>query len=491
MTDTLYTETYRPQFHFTAAQGWLNDPNGLVFYEGEYHLFFQHNPFGTEWGHMTWGHAVSPDLLHWRQLPHALLPDHLGTMFSGCAVVDWQNTAGFQGGADRTLVALYTAAGGTSPESDGHPFTQCLASSTDRGRTWAKYAGNPVLPHIVGGNRDPKVTWHAGSQRWVMALYLDGHDYAFFASPDLKTWTHLHNMAVCDCTECPDFFEMPVDGTTVDGTTDDGRRHPERVDDSSLAGHDRQSKDAPAPNHPDRRWVWTAANGRYLVGTFDGQRFTPEAEHGSGEYAPHIADWGANYYAVQTFSDMPDGRRIQIAWMAGGQYPGMPFNQQMSFPCELTLHRTPEGFRLRRRPAREVARLHEQSFVCADVPLGPEPVWLADTGAAPLHIVATFALGDAAEAGLRVHGEPITYDTAAHLLTCLGRSAPCEPLDGTLQLEVLVDRTSIEVFANQGRVSLTSCCLPTDAEPGVSAYATGGAARLQSLEVHTLRSIWS
>ncbi len=322
-TDVLYDETYRPQFHFTAQKNWLNDPNGLVYYKGEYHLFFQHNPESTSWGNMTWGHAVSKDMVHWQQLPHAIERDKLGTIFSGSAVVDWNNTSGFgQSGkdAEKPLVALYTAAGDTSPESKGQPFTQCLAYSIDQGRTWTKYAGNPVVKHIIGGNRDPKVIWYAPTKHWVMALYLDGIDYALLTSPDLKSWTQVQKMSLPGCGECPDFFELGVKG---DGKT--------------------------------RKWVFTAANGQYLVGVFDGEKFTPEQPL-------QQVDFGANYYAVQSYSDIPpaDGRRIQIAWMTGGSYPQMPFNQQMSFPCELTLRKTEDGLRMYRWPVKEISNLYEK-----------------------------------------------------------------------------------------------------------------------------------
>jgi fructan beta-fructosidase len=150
--EPLYREKYRPQFHFTPKKGWLNDPNGLVFHQGEYHLFFQHNPFDTKWGKMTWGHAISTDLVHWTQMANALEPDRMGAMFSGSAVVDWDNTAGFKKGVEKTLVTVCTAAGGTSPDSKGQPFTQCIAYSTDRGRTWTKYAGNPVVPHTTSAS---------------------------------------------------------------------------------------------------------------------------------------------------------------------------------------------------------------------------------------------------------------------------------------------------------------------------------------------------
>ena len=179
-SETLYREKLRPQFHFSPRRGWNNDPNGLVYYKGEYHLFFQHNPYGWDWGNMHWGHAVSPDLIHWKELPVALYPDEHGTMFSGSAVVDWNNTAGFQTGAEKVLVCIFTAA--------GSPFTQGIAYSNDRGRTWTKYANNPVLPHIIGDNRDPKVIWYAPEEKWVMALFLDKSDFALFSSKDLKKW---------------------------------------------------------------------------------------------------------------------------------------------------------------------------------------------------------------------------------------------------------------------------------------------------------------
>ncbi len=446
----LYREKWRPQFHFTARQNWHNDPNGLVFYKGEYHLFFQHNPTGIDWGNMTWGHAVSPDLVHWQQFPHAIFPDRLGTIFSGSAVVDWQNTAGFQSGREKTLVAIYTAAGDTSPESKGVKFTQCLAYSNDRGRTWTKYERNPVLPHVVGSNRDPKVVWHASSQRWIMTLFKDGNTYAFFASPDLKTWTPLQDLTVPDCGECPDFFEMPVTG-------------------------DRRT----------RKWVWTAANGHYLVGTFDGTRFTAET-------GPHVSDWGKNFYAVQTYSDIPpsDGRRIQIAWMNGGKYPDMPFNQQMSFPCELRLKAFPEGLRLCRLPVRELESLRARTHSWKDRALRPGDNPLAGLAGDLFEIRVEIEPGEASAVRLEIRSEPVHYSVPEKTLTCLGRTAPCELSGGRLRLQILVDRTSLEVFGNDGKASMTSCFLPDPANRSLSLQAVGGTARVVTLKVFELRSAW-
>jgi fructan beta-fructosidase len=449
---TRYHETYRPQFHFSPRQNWMNDPNGLVYYRGEYHLFFQHNPVSIQWGNMTWGHATSPDLVHWEQLDHALWPDRLGTMFSGSAVVDWANTTGFQIGDEKPLVAIYTAAGGTSPESADQPFTQCLAYSTDCGRTWTKYAGNPVLPHIRGGNRDPKVIWHTPSERWIMVLYLDGADFAFFASPDLKTWTHLHDLTMPECSECPDFFELPV-----------------------------------ADDPTEQKWIFIAANGHYLVGAFDGERFTPES-------GPHIADWGANYYAVQTYSDIPasDGRRIQLAWMAKGVYPDMPFNQQMNFPTTLTLRRTPDGVRLYREPIREIETLRADRHTWANLPLRPGENPLAGLAGDLYDLCAEIELGEAAEVGLRLRGAAISYDVPAATLTCLGCTAPLAPVAarGQIKLRILLDRTTIEVFGNDGAVVMSSCFVPEPGNRALEICAAGGAARLLTLEVCELRSAW-
>jgi levanase/fructan beta-fructosidase len=311
---------------------------------------------------------------------------------------------------------------------------------------------------VAGENRDPKVVWHAASARWIMALYKAGNDFAFFASPDLKRWTHLHDITVPGCDECPDFFEMPVAGE-------------------------------PEGEPDERRWVWTAANGRYLIGEFDGQRFTPET-------GPHIADGGANFYAVQTYSDIPAndgarseirGRRIQIAWMAGGKYPGMPFNQQMSFPCELRLARTADGLRLRRYPVAEIELLRARSHEIADVELADGQELQVGAGEL-LDVEAEIETGDAVEVGLRLRGETVAYRVAEQALTCLGRAATLPARDGRIRLRALVDRTSIEVFGDEGAASLTSCFLADPSQLAVTAFASGGKARLVRLALHELRS---
>ena len=451
-TTALYGEAARPQFHFTARENWLNDPNGLVFFDGDYHLFYQYNPFGNEWGNMHWGHAVSPDLVHWTELPIALFPDALGTMYSGSAVVDWSNTTGLQTGDAPPLVAAYTAAGGDDPASAGEQYTQCLAFSHDRGRTWEKYAGNPVLPHRAGQNRDPKVIWDPAHCQWIICLYLEGNDFALYTTPNLKQWTHLETFALPGSDECPDFFPLSVEG-----------------------------------EQGPPLWVFMGANGLYLLGEFDGSQFTVTE-------GPYRSDYGANFYAGQTYSDIPaaDGRRIQIVWMRGGVYPEMPFNQQMSFPCALSLHRHAEGLRLHRNPVREIEALRRAAHHWQNLTVSAGENPLSAIRGELLEIFAEVTDHEGGGAwGFRVGGQEVRYDPSSRTLHCLGCAAPLAAEDGKITLHLLVDRTSIEVFANGGLISLSSCCVPIGSEAGLEFFAENAAITLASLEIHELHSAWA
>jgi len=450
--DAAFHEMYRPQFHFTAGTGLLNGPNGVVYLAGEYHLFYERNPFGNDWGNMTWGHAVSSDLMHWHALPDAIEPDHAGTVFTGSAVVDNENTAGLQSGDEPVLVAIYTAAGGSSPESDGQPFTQCLAYSNDRGRTWNKYGHNPVLPHIVGENRDPKVIWYAPGQIWLMALFLDGESFALFTSPNLKRWTRIQTLSLRG-SECPDFFPISVEGE---------------------------------PN--EERWVFMAANGRYLVGSFDGTQFVRED-------GPFTLDFGANYYAMQTYGNIPaaDGRRIQIAWMAGGVYPEMPFDQQMSIPSVVTLHRLPEGLRLFRNPVAEIESLYISGQEWRDLSVAPGENPLSEIDGELFDLTIEVDCGKSAPSafGFRIRGEEIRYSRVDQTISCLGRSAELNAIDGIVKIRVLVDRTSIELFANDGRLCMSFCFTPPASDRSLEFFAEGAPVHIHTLDFHTLRSAWS
>jgi fructan beta-fructosidase len=432
--ETLYREQYRPQFHFTARRGWLNDPNGLVYHDGEWHLYFQHNPYGREWGNMHWGHAVSRDLVHWRELPIALYPQRFGDWcFSGSAVVDSRNTAGFQTGDEEVIVVAYTSTG----------RGECIAFSNDRGRTFTEFEGNPVVRHR---GRDPKVIWYGPGGHWVMAVYDEHEDkqwIAFYTSPDLKQWTYQSRIE--GYFECPELFELPVDGDAK-----------------------------------NTKWLVYGADGAYSIGEFDGTRFTAE----SGK---HRFNWGNCFYASQLYNNVPDGRCLQVAW-GRSAIPGMPFNQMMDFPVELTLGTTEEGPRLFARPVREIETLHERRHAVEDRALPPGENPLEGVRGQLFHIRARLVPGEGAKAGFSIRGIRVEYDAAAGTLTCQGQSAPLTLEDGELALEILVDRTSIEVFGGEGGVYMPIGVIPKDEDRSLAVFTRGGETRIESLEVFELRS---
>ena len=440
--ESLYREPLRGQFHFSSRRGWNNDPNGLVFYNGEYHLFYQHNPYGWGWGNMHWGHAVSRNLVHWQELRDALAPDEFGPMFSGSAVVDWKNSSGLGADGRPPLVLIYTAA--------GDPAVQCIASSTD-GRNFTKFSGNPVVKQITGGNRDPKVMWHAPTKKWVMTLYVElnkVHTIHFLSSPNLKDWTYMSRTD--GFFECSDFFELPVDG------------------DAS-----------------NKKWVLTAASSEYMVGSFDGTTFTPETPKLPGHR-------GKGFYAAQTFSDIPanDGRRIQVGWFQT-ETRGMPFNQSMTIPLELKLTATSAGPRLTWTPVKELASLRAKSHRFDTVALQPgvaNP--LAGVKAELVELRAEFQPDDATEVVFTVRGAEIVYDTKNQEIVVNGHRAPARLRDGKQRLILYADRTSLEVFAADG---LTYLPFPINLDPNntsLSVFAKGGKAEIKSLEIHELKSSW-
>ena len=424
----------------------------------------------------SWGHAVSTDLVHWRELDTAIAPDEYGYIWSGSAVVDTDNSAGFADGGEDALVAVYTTGGFGAPrpaQPGANPCVQAIAYSTDRGRSFQRYAGNPVLGHLRASNRDPKVIRHAPTGQWIMALFLDGNDFALYGSSDLKQWRHLCDLEVADTGECPDLFELPVNG-----------------------------------DPDDTRWVFWGAAGVYRLGSFDGTTFTPET--------PALrCELGSNGYAAQTWSDVPpeDGRRIQISWMRNGHFPAMPFNGQMSFPVELSLRSTPRGVRLCRQPVRELELLHRRTLRWEEHRLSPGlnrhdlyhvhgPGWqnrlateyrnlAPDTSWDLFHLEAEIDPGDAVAFGIIIRGHDLRYDIAGARFTWHGQTIPApRDGDGYLRLQLLVDRTSLELFAAGGLVSASFCFLPAACDMPLELYAEGGSVRLVSLAVHELNSAW-
>jgi fructan beta-fructosidase len=439
--NVLYKETDRPQFHFSSRRGWLNDPNGLVYHDGEYHLYYQHNPYGWAWGNMHWGHAVSKDLVHWKELPVALYPKQFGDWcFSGSAAVDVNNSGGFQTGDTPALIVAYTSTG----------RGECIAYSNDNGRTFKEIEENPVVEHV---GRDPKILWHEPTNQWVMAVYHELGEapeqrrIAFFTSPDLKQWTE--QGSVGGFFECPELFELPIEGKPGES-----------------------------------RWIVYAGNGDYMVGQFDGKEFVAEHE---GIIKFH---YGNCFYASQTFSNIPadDGRRIQIAWgtMGSGE---MPFNQQMQFPSELTLHETSDGLRMFVQPAREIELLHAHACECKGLVVNDDDSTLAACDADLLDIRAEIEVGDAETITFTVHGIDVIFDVAAGETRCLAMTGPLPINDGKIEVKMLVDRMTLEIFVGNGEMYMPGCFRPDQAKPGLSLTATGGRARAD-VTTHTLKSAW-
>ncbi len=439
---TLYAEKNRPQFHFTPQRGWVNDPNGLIYYEGKYHLFFQHNPYERDWENMHWGHAVSTDLVHWEQLPVALYPDHLGTMYSGSAVIDYNNTAGYNKGNKPAMIAFYTAAA-----SDRQ--TQCMAYSLDEGITWTKYDKNPLIDSKEIWNsvdtRDPKVFWYAPSKHWVMVLNeRDGH--SIYTSNNLKEWTYQSH--VTGFWECPELFELPIDG-----------------------------------DQNNKKWVMYGASGAYMLGSFDGKVFTPEA----GKYYYTAG----RIYAAQTYSNIPkeDGRVIQIGW-GRVSHPDMAFNGMMLLPTQLTLKTTKDGPRLYSMPVKEVEQLFTSvkkwtALSSKDANDKLKEFYDADR----LRIKTTIKLSHATNAGFNLFGQQmIGYDMNNNMLNGMFYS-PQDMTSMELTADIYIDRTSIEVFIDGGAYSYSMERRP-DKNNKEGLHFWGNNIEVKNVEVFSVKSIW-
>lgn len=423
--DSLYREVNRPQLHFSSRRGWNNDPNGLVWQNGEYHLYYQHNPFEKNWENMHWGHAVSKDLVHWEEIGIALEPDSLGTMFSGSAVIDKNNTAGW--GKD-ALVAFYTAA--------GKKMSQNVAYSTDNGRTFTKYEGNPIL----GPDRDPKVFWYEPEKTWVMVLYNDNYNI-ICNSKDLKHWEQ--KSTVPGFYECPEFFELPVDG-----------------------------------NRNNKKWVMYGASGTYMIGTFNGTVFKPE--HGKYFYS-----WGSQY-AAQTYNNVPDGRRIQIGW-GRIEHKGMPFNQMMLFPCELTLRTTAEGIRLFCEPVKEIELLHDKTHKWENISGEDANKELKALKGDLFHIKMNAEITHGLVLELLYNGNPVVYFDGNYNRF---NNAPyiCDKTGiFRFDIEVILDRTSVEAYIGKGKLFISEQLKEKKSDDGL---VFRGNIKINNLEVTELKSIW-
>jgi len=436
-----YSEPYRPQYHFSPPQHFMNDANGMVFFRGEYHLFYQHNPEGNVWGHMSWGHAVSSDMVHWQNLPVAIPEAPAFMIFSGSSVVDERNSSGLCG-MQPCLTAIYTA------HKEGWQ-RQNLAYSLDRGRTWKEYSANPVLDEKKPDFRDPKVFWYAPQKKWVLVtVFADERRARFYESRDLKTWKFLSEFGPAGTSEgrweCPDLVELPVEGT-------------------------QKSK-----------WVLIISRNpggpqggtgvQYFVGNFDGTKFTNETPDSQKMWV----DYGKDFYATQRFSNLPpsDKRVIWMGWVGNWKYanqePTSPWRGVQSIPREMFLRKCEQGYCLAQRPVREL-----QSQRGSPVPLTFEyGVAGADLTTASLEISGEtssqhetrIVITDQDKNSIALGFDPTTNEVyidrtksgeAKFSADFPGRhSGSLKPGD-KLKLHIFLDQTTLELFANDGDLVMT------------------------------------
>ncbi len=497
LTSTYYTEPHRPQFHFSPEKMWMNDPNGLVYFEGEYHLFYQHYPDSTIWGPMHWGHAVSTDLVHWQHLPIALFPDTLGYIFSGSAVVDWNNTSGLGKGNQPPLIAIFTYHLMEGEKAGRQDFQyQGIAYSHDKGRTWFKYEGNPVIPNKgIKDFRDPKVIWHEPTKRWVMILSR-GTQVGIYSSPDLKKWELASEFGEKEGAhggvwECPDLFEIKINGTY------------------------------------EKRWVMLISinpggpNGgsatQYFIGDFDGKIF----KNSNTAETTLWLDYGRDNYAGVTWSDVPkeDGRRLFMGWMSNWDYaqivPTQAWRSAMTLPRELILRRAASGLRLTSMPAKELEGLRKVTYTADLTTLNGEIDLTKDLQFSPSTMEVLLEvewlgeekpdfgleLSNAGGESYRIgyNGQENRYYSDRTKSGDLGFSQKFGPklhtaprLDGSrsFYLQFYFDQASAEMFADWGATVMTDVFFPSSAFDQIKLYAKNGSVSIKRAEFHSLDSIW-
>ena len=436
-SDSLYKESNRPQFHFTVKRGWSNDINGPIFYNNQYHLFWQSFPFGLSWntGFMYWGHAVSADLLHWKELPPAMMLDSLGSPWSGSSVIDKNNDGGW--GKD-ALVLYYTAFDRVSGKQ-----VQCIAFSTDNANTFKRYGGNPVIDSNwemqTTDTRDPHVFWHELSKHWIMVL-LEKDGMSFYNSLDMRKWVKQSHFK--GLWECPDFFELPVDG-------------------------DNQTK----------KWVLHGGSPEYMIGTFDGKKFSPETA--KLRYCDeNKEDPGDLLYASQSFANMPENRRVQMAW-GRIEHPGMPFTQMMLFPTEFSLITTAEGIRLVANPIGEINRLHNKAYKWESITLKRANEELEKIKAGPLHLKINFSLDPGHFLRLSYNGDEFLNLSSDELQI------------GENSVELLVDKTVAEIFINHGKHYIVRSLNKNRNGDGLLFNSERYGPVINHMEVYLMKSIWN
>lgn len=488
-------EKYRPQYHYTPKMNWMNDPNGLVYYEGQYHLYHQYNPFGNTWGYMSWGHAVSDDLVNWEHRPVAIPygEEEQEGIFSGSAVVDHNNTSGFGDGSTTPIVAIYTSAyGGDEPDQ-----AQSLAYSLDGGETFTKYEGNPVLNHDDPDFRDPNVKWMDELDQWMMVVALPKqHIVQFYVSDNLIDWEFLSEFGpaggVDGIWECPDFFQLPVDGNP------DNMKWVLQVDmnPGSIAG---------------------GSGSQYFIGDWNGTEFIPDDENSNGEI--FWTDYGTDFYAAITWNNVPedDGRRMWVGWMNNWDYaneiPTDPWRSAMSIPRSLHLEEVNDQILMVQRPVEELQQLRQDRIQLQNISVEDGEISsLSDQGLSgkAYEMIVDIDPGESDAAGIMVRvgdGEEtiVGYDARSETAFVdrrdsgqedftdefgIRNDAPALLVDGKVRLHIFVDWSSVELFVNNGIPVITNRIFPDPESQDIQVFAQGGMATIEKIEFWPLSSIW-
>ena len=445
--DTANRERFRPLYHHTPLYGWMNDPNGMFYKDGVWHLYYQYNPYGSQWENMTWGHSTSRDLIHWEAQPLAIETDWLGAIFSGSAIVDKDNTAGFGSNA---VIAMYTSAGAAQ--------TQSIAYSADGGQTFTKYAGNPVITFNAPDFRDPKVFWHEGTKRWIVVLAV-GQEVQFYSSTNLKEWKYESSFGrEYGCHdgvwECPDLFELRVRSEALG------------VNGSSSA---RQLLTSNSSLLTQKKWVlllninpggpFGGSATQYFVGQFDGHKFTCEDNPSETKWM----DYGKDHYATVTFHNAPEGRFVALPWMSNWQYanqvPTQQFRSANGLPRDLGLTTVGGETYLTSTPSKEVTALRGKKV---KQPTEACEIVVDVKGTASITLMN--AKGEQVVMRYDAQKQTFTMDRTKSGDVSFSEAFPCEttaPTFGTVkQLRIFIDRCSIEAFDGEGRMAMSNLVFP-------------------------------
>lgn len=478
---TGYDQPYRPQVHFSPKEHWTNDPNGLVYFRGEYHLFFQYNPFGDEWGHMSWGHAISPDLLHWKELPVAIPETAAGMIFTGSIVVDSRNSSGFCAPRSECLVAIYTEDNQTA-----HRQTQNVAYSRDNGRTWTRFAGNPVLDLHLADFRDPSVSWNERSHQWVMAVSLPKeHKVRFYASQNLKNWIQLSDFGPTGATagdwECPDLIEIPGSSSR----------------DTLWA-----LKVGLNPGAPQG-----GSGEQYFLGKFDGKSFMQSSVAGSHGWT----NYGKDDYCAISFNGLPKGEKpILLGWMSNWQYaaklPTSPWRGQMSLPRRLSWLEDGAGLALKQEAITEPVR---GTGTPISISLGANtPTKMIVSLPIPYELDLQFDRPSEQHFGIRLysdaeHWTEIGFDRSRgqfYIDRTKSGAAPrpdfptktTAPLIASrpYDLRLIVDRSSVEAYAQNGTIAMTDLIYPPTKDSRIELFSESGKPVTITGNGWKLKSIW-